>query len=62
MHIRGECALKKNSAVIIFLYCDINQFKHGTLLLKIPWFKTLKIFSPWKKLFYSWVRRDFYFD
>ena len=30
----GECALKKNSATIVFLYCDINQFK------------TLKISSP----------------
>ena len=32
----GECALKKNSATIVFLYCDINQFK------------TLKMSSPWK--------------
>ena len=32
----GECALKKNSATIVFLYCDINQFK------------TLKMPSPWK--------------
>ena len=31
----GECALKKNSAAIAFLYCDINQFKQGTLLLKL---------------------------
>ena len=30
----GECALKKNSATIVFLYCDINQFK------------TLKMLSP----------------
>ena len=35
----NECALKKNSAVIVFLYCDINQLKQGTLLLKLPWFK-----------------------
>ena len=28
----GECALKKNSATIFFLYCDINQFK----TLKMP--------------------------
>ena len=28
----GECALKKNSATIVFLYCDINQFK----TLKMP--------------------------
>ena len=28
----GECALKKNSAIIFFLYCDINQFK----TLKMP--------------------------
>ena len=32
----GECDLKKNSASIVFLYCDINQFK------------TLKVSSPWK--------------
>ena len=30
----GECVLKKNSATIVFLYWDINQFK------------TLKISSP----------------
>ena len=30
----GECLLKKNSATIFFLHCDINQFK------------TLKISSP----------------
>ena len=30
----GECVLKKNSAEIVFLYCDIKQFK------------TLKISSP----------------
>ena len=28
----GECALKKNSATIVFLYCDIKQFK----ILKMP--------------------------
>ena len=47
----SECALKKNSPVIVFLYCDINRFKQGTLLIKLRWFKTLKIFSPWKQLF-----------
>ena len=30
----GKCALKKNSATTVFLYCDINQFK------------TLEISSP----------------
>ena len=30
----GECAFKKNSVAIVFLYCDINQFK------------TLKMYSP----------------
>ena len=29
---RGECAFKKNSATIVFIYCDINQFK----TLKMP--------------------------
>ena len=32
----GACVLKKNSATIVFLYRDINQFE------------TLKMSSPWK--------------
>ena len=60
--ITGEYALKKCSAVIFFLYWNIDQLKQGTLLLKLPLFRTLKISIPRKYLLHLWVGRDFYFD
>ena len=45
----GECALKKNSATTVFLYCNINQFK------------TLKMSNPWKQFFHLLFRRNFPF-
>ena len=38
----GECALKKNSATIFFVYYNINQFKN------------LKMSRPWKQLPIHW--------
>ena len=37
----GECALKKNSATFVFLYCDINQFNQS---MEISFFSTCVFF------------------
>ena len=45
----GECALKKNSATIFFVYYNINQFKN------------LKMSRPWKQLPIHWSGEIFPF-
>ena len=38
----GECALKKSSATLVFLYCDINQFNQS---MEISFFSTCVFFD-----------------
>ena len=38
----GECDLKKNSSIFVFLYCDINQFNQS---MEIPFFFYLGFLS-----------------